>query len=95
MKRGLSMIGLLCGAFLLLVLAGCSCSKQVKLAGVYVSFETQGSLTKTPEVIGPYKVKRLVLEPDMAALYYYDGYTEIYPMDPKYMKWFRWSANPE
>jgi hypothetical protein len=95
MKRGIGMIGGLGLALFLLFLAGCCTSQKEKLAGVYVSFETQECEGLPGVFYPPKKVKRLVLQPDMAALYFEDGHTEIYPIDPKKMKWFRWSVNPD
>jgi hypothetical protein len=95
MKRAVGVIGILAAALLLAVLAGCCTVKQLKLADVYVSYETRDDGITPGVFFPPTKVKKLVLDPDKAVLYYEDSRGEFVPTDTKKMKWFRWSTTPE
>lgn len=75
------------------LLAGCA-TPALKVADVYVSYETLPDAGGAGVRFGPKKVRQLRIEPDKVVLYYSDSRGEFLPVNSK-LKWFKWSETPE
>lgn len=95
MKRLAMGLSLLMLATALLGLSACASNEnKLKVADVYVSYETRETPTAPAVQFGPKKVSTLVIEPDKVVMYFEDNRGAFLPIDNR-LTWFKWSEKME